>query len=529
MDQQAEDIDTHLKERALDEAPVGIVISNPDMEDNPLIYANATFEQLTGYPRDEIIGRNCRFLQGEDSSQDVIDQMRHSIDDGQPISVELINYTREGDPFWNEVTIAPIRDEHGSITNFVGFQSDVTTRKEAELEIERRREELEYLIGRIDGLIHDITEALMRATGREETEQQICELIVDEDPYTVAWVGELDIVSETIEVTSIASQDGPIEPSPVPLTDEHPVSSAIIDQRAVSFTEETYLAALGVDEIATAGAAAPLAYGNRTYGVLVILSDAIGSFDGPESVVIRTLGRTISTAINAAESRRILTDDTVSVIEITITDSTFPLVSEGLATTSTLEGVVSHEDGSLGMFLSVEQAGEWLQTVLGEHDTVASVRTVSSIGEDGLFDIRFTHDSILSQVASQGVRITDVIAGDEQVTLRLDVPATIDPREVVDLIKQRHPTSDLIALRQEQRPPMTRSEFMAEIEGLLTHRQLMALQTAYFGGYFDPSRKTTGDELAQSMSISRATFHQHLRAAERKLVGSFLDALIDAS
>ncbi|MFB6196161.1 MAG: PAS domain-containing protein [Haloplanus sp.] len=137
--------DVDIKERAMDEAPVGITISDPALEDNPVIYANAAFERITGYPVDEVVGRNCRFLQGEDTDQETVDRMRRAIDDGEPVTVTVRNYRRNGELFWNEVTIAPIYDADGDLIHFVGFQRDVTDRKRAEQALETERDRLALL------------------------------------------------------------------------------------------------------------------------------------------------------------------------------------------------------------------------------------------------------------------------------------------------------------------------------------------------------------------------------------------------
>ncbi|MEF8774496.1 MAG: PAS domain S-box protein, partial [Halobacteriales archaeon] len=141
-----------LKNRAMDEAPVGITISDPDREDNPLTYVNDHFLALTGYDRDEVIGRNCRFLQGEDTREEPIAEMARAVDEEEPVTVELRNYRKDGTEFWNQVTIAPIRDD-GEVTHYVGFQMDVTDRKERErrLRIYRRAiEEATDLIAAVD-------------------------------------------------------------------------------------------------------------------------------------------------------------------------------------------------------------------------------------------------------------------------------------------------------------------------------------------------------------------------------------------
>jgi PAS domain S-box-containing protein len=124
-------------ERAMDEAPVGITISDPSQDDNPLIYVNDRFEEMTGYDEDETIGRNCRWLQREDTREGPVAQMREAIDANEPVTVELRNYRKDGSEFWNRVTISPVYDDQGSVVNFVGFQQDITDRKEREQELAR--------------------------------------------------------------------------------------------------------------------------------------------------------------------------------------------------------------------------------------------------------------------------------------------------------------------------------------------------------------------------------------------------------
>jgi len=119
-----------MKTRAMDTAPIGITISDPARDDNPLIYANERFVELTGYDRDEIIGRNCRFLQGEATDPEPVTAMREAIDTQESVTVELQNYRKDGTEFWNRVMITPVKDESGTVTNYVGFQEDITNRKE---------------------------------------------------------------------------------------------------------------------------------------------------------------------------------------------------------------------------------------------------------------------------------------------------------------------------------------------------------------------------------------------------------------
>lgn len=125
-----------LRTKAINEAPVGIVMTDPSLEDNPITYANDEFTELTGYTREDVLGRNCRFLQGPETEEEQIDAMRSAIEAEEPITVELRNYRKDGSPFWNRVSIAPVYDPEGEVLNYIGFQSDVTERKQRQHQLQ---------------------------------------------------------------------------------------------------------------------------------------------------------------------------------------------------------------------------------------------------------------------------------------------------------------------------------------------------------------------------------------------------------
>nr|WP_231554285.1 PAS domain-containing protein [Halobellus rufus] len=106
--------DLSIRERAMHEAPVGICITDPRLEDNPIIYVNDKFTSLTGYDEKEALGRNCRFLQGEQTQDEQVSKLREAIDNGEATTVELRNYRADGSEFWNRVRIAPLFDDEGT-------------------------------------------------------------------------------------------------------------------------------------------------------------------------------------------------------------------------------------------------------------------------------------------------------------------------------------------------------------------------------------------------------------------------------
>ncbi|WP_435364797.1 PAS domain-containing protein [Haloarchaeobius sp. DYHT-AS-18] len=155
--------DLQLKDRALEQAGVGITIAGPD---ESLLYVNDGFEEMTGYSAETVIGQNCRFLQGEDTDPETVASIRDAIDANEPISVVLKNYDADGEPFWNQLDIAPVFDEDGEVTHYFGFQKNVTEREELGHELRRQNERLEEFASVVS---HDIRGPLSVAKGHVET------------------------------------------------------------------------------------------------------------------------------------------------------------------------------------------------------------------------------------------------------------------------------------------------------------------------------------------------------------------------
>jgi PAS domain S-box-containing protein len=133
MVRDAKESAERLHSRAVLASDLSFTISDPNQPDNPLVWVNPAFEKVTGYGR-EVLGTNCRFLQGPDTDREAVRRIRRALETGETITELLLNYRKDGTAFWNEVVISPIRDGSGTVTHFVGVQSDVTLRVQAERE-----------------------------------------------------------------------------------------------------------------------------------------------------------------------------------------------------------------------------------------------------------------------------------------------------------------------------------------------------------------------------------------------------------
>jgi len=141
-----------VRDRAVVATELSFTISDPSREQNPLVWVNPAFSRLTGYELDEVLGRNCRFLQGPNTDPASISRIRTALTEERPITEVLLNYRRDGTAFWNQVSITPVLDGDGRVVNFVGVQSDVTERVMVENErraalaaAEETREQLRLL------------------------------------------------------------------------------------------------------------------------------------------------------------------------------------------------------------------------------------------------------------------------------------------------------------------------------------------------------------------------------------------------
>ncbi len=128
-----------LRERAIEAASVGIVIADARQPHYPNIYVNPALSRITGYTREELLGRNLKILQGPETGEAAKEKIREALRQGISCEVVLRNYRKDGTPFWNELLLSPVRDEQGIVTHYIGIQTDVTERRRAEEE----RHELE--------------------------------------------------------------------------------------------------------------------------------------------------------------------------------------------------------------------------------------------------------------------------------------------------------------------------------------------------------------------------------------------------
>ena len=163
-----------LRDRAMASATDALLIADARQEDLPVIYVNDAFERITGYAQAEAIGRNCRFLQGPDTDPNTVAEIRTALQEQHECDVTLLNYRKDGRPFWNALRISPVRDDSGQVSHFLGVLTDVTERKNFEHKLQESEQFIRNVLDSLfvfagvctpDGILVEANRAALDAAG----------------------------------------------------------------------------------------------------------------------------------------------------------------------------------------------------------------------------------------------------------------------------------------------------------------------------------------------------------------------------
>lgn len=185
-----------LRDRAMQAVSQGILITDPNLPDNPIIYCSPSFERMTKYSADEVIGRNCRFLQGPATDPEAASRLNAAIRHKRPCTVELLNYRKDGTTFWNELSISPVWDEKGRLTHFIGVQADVTERRKLEEQL-RQAQKMETIGQLAGGIAHDFNNLLTIIIGYSD-------VLIDSVPKDAAIHNLLEEIQRAVERSATA-------------------------------------------------------------------------------------------------------------------------------------------------------------------------------------------------------------------------------------------------------------------------------------------------------------------------------------
>ncbi|WP_276256972.1 bacterio-opsin activator domain-containing protein [Halomontanus rarus] len=272
----------------------------------------------------------------------------------------------------------------------------------------------------------------------------------------------------------------------------------------------------------------PLVYDDYVYGALSLYATRPSAFDEPARSIFAELGETVAYAINAVETKQALLTDSVTQLEFAMRDSGDLLssIARRLEARLTLETVVPRSaagDRSTVFVTVSDSTPEAVRNAAAECDAVESTQLITERDGELLFEIVAADSTLATTLADHGAVLRSIDADDDRTRFVAELPRGTDVRSFVDMLEQKYPGTELLARRERDRGARTREDFQSALEERLTDRQLRALETAYYSGFFEWPRERTGEEVAHSLGVSQPTFNRHFRTAERKLFTLLFD------
>ena len=348
------------------------------------------------------------------------------------------------------------------------------------------------------------------------------ERLVESDLYHGAWIGD---VSDTNGAPRPRVTAGGVE-LPMDEITEGPVVTALESRsiQAVEDCRDTPGFSCSSDG-SCSGLAVPLPWGSSS-GVLVVCSGRSDAFSERERAAFGVLGTVLGAALPALRHQELLFGDEITELTFDVPDTHSAFVRASIAHACRIEDddfVLT--DGTGVHFVRVSDADPdaVLETLLAE-EGFEDGRVVSQTDDGGTLALRHYGSSMVLLLIEQGARVTEAVSDCGETKVVAELPPGADVRRVVERAQASFPDAKLVGKRRIERPDAAAATFPGNAVEELTERQRGALRTAYRAGYYEWPRESTAEEVAATMGIASATLHQHLRAAERKLLGALFDA-----
>ncbi|WP_135852838.1 bacterio-opsin activator domain-containing protein [Halorussus salinus] len=407
--------------------------------------------------------------------------------------------------------------------------------RERDRRLQRQNERLSQL-NRVNEFIREIDQALVGAESREQIEAAVCERLTADDRFRFAWIGGTTALDRTLRPRTWAGAeqgylDGvPFEFDGDPETVEPSVRTAERREATLvsNVAEHLRTGRWGKEAVSRdfqSVLSIPLVYDDVLFGTLTVYADHPDAFDEMVRSVLRELGDTVASAINAVQRKEALQSDTVVELEYRVADPSALLARLASETGATIavEGDVTGDDGTTLVFATV--AGAPLDGVVAAADEsvgVADAESIRETDEGGLVGLRLRGEFVTAALADHGALLRHFEATPEGISLTVDVPDSVTTRSIDEVVSNTYDAAEPVAQRERTRALDTRGRTGRLVDDL-TERQLEVAQMAYHAGFFDSKRDVTGREVAEMLDISHTAFYDHVRRIERKLFSSLFE------
>ncbi|ELY49407.1 bacterio-opsin activator domain-containing protein [Natronorubrum sulfidifaciens] len=416
---------------------------------------------------------------------------------------------------------------------------------ECESTVQRQRGDLDQLETAADRCqhLHESERTLLACDSRDTLEQRLCDALVslpfDELSGSIeqAWVGDSTTGSERITPSAWAGRNGDfVESISVPIrgVDEppHPAAQAAETLQPASIDD---LDAEGIDQAwrrRTLEAefrsvlSVPLVVDNFCYGTLTVYADQPSLFDANVRQLCVHLAAVASATIASIERKRALLADRITELEVVIRDESAALsaLAQQFQRRLDVQTVVPRSSGGSTVFCTVPDVSEdEIHAAIESVSGIESGRLVGERADESLLELVLADSSVAETLATHGGVLRSVTPVDDRTRLVIALSSTVDVRSFVRMLERTHPGAELLARRQRDRSERPVRAFDAELRSRLSERQLKTLETAYYGGFFEWPRESTGETIADSLGVSQPTFSRHLRLAQQKLFELLFD------
>jgi len=405
--------------------------------------------------------------------------------------------------------------------------------RERDAELEARNRRLRRQIQLTD-VIRRVDRSLVGANSQAEIETAVCEELADAADVAFAWIGSVDAGGETLvpgtwagtgetylDSVTLSLEEGTTEPAVIAARSGEPtvVSNVLADVSNERWRKDA------LDSSFRSIVAVPIAVEAYGHGVLAVYADEVDAFGDLELTVFAELGQTIANAINAVKTREALHADTLLELTLRIEAPDTFLAQVARRTDATVEyvGIGSQSGDETGVFFATDATGD-VDAVLADLVSVTEHRLLGEEEDRHVFEAAVTGPVLASKLLRFGARPTSIRATPAEVTATVSVPTSTDVREFVETLRDSYSAVELVSRTDVTRATRTRQELVSDLLEGLTDRQLEVLRTAYYAGYFDWPRGSSGEEIAEMLGVTQPTVSRHLRLGQRAVLAELLEA-----
>lgn len=519
-----------LLERLVEHAQDGLYT----LDHNGVIdFCNESFAANLGYDREELLGEHAAvtLAPGElETGQETVQYLLDNPDE-ESTEVDMTFLTRSGETREMSIHYTLLPTEDGTYGGLMGVVRDVTERHRRERQIERQRDELAAL-NRTNELVQAIIGAIGDAADREELQQIVCDRLIESGRYELAWIGERRGASDVIvPLTSAGDATGHLDGVEI-RTDGDPAEQGA-GGHACRTGEVQVVTDVRRDEgcspwcgdAVPAGVesliAVPLCHGGTTHGLLAVYATEPDAFSDRVTESFGVLGETIGLALTAIQNKRLLHRDATVSLTFRSSSADACLVWLASACDCTLQtaGAVDTSDGVV-QYLRVDGAAPSAVVEAVRERRPDIDAAVTRTDGDQIVEIH-TDSSLAVALSEAGARLQTATARPDGVDVVVHASADADIRAIQNVVERANPKTELVS-KTEHTSPSDDDRERSPLDSL-TDRQHEVLRAAYLAGYYDWPRETNAEELAGSVGIASSTLHQHLRRAERNLLGALLE------